>query len=760
MKDSRTLRMGARVLLLLVPGMATLLHVAKADPLSFTQISAGKSHTCAVDALGGVECWGWGRYGQVGNGSDTARSVPTSVSGISSFATRVRAGSYHSCAIVGGGVQCWGLNGSGQLGDGSTDIAYVPVPVVGLDQNVSDVASGGMSSCAIVAGSAMCWGDNTFGELGNGSISTMPSLVPQQVTGLTSGVTSVTLADTFACAVVNGGAKCWGRNDEGELGNGNTTSSSTPVDVVGLSSGVSAVSAHGKVACAIANGGVKCWGTGYYGELGDGNSISSSTPVDVTGLSRGVSEISAGDAFVCALRRTTAVLCWGGNGYGSLGYGGYQGSLIPVSAAIVGPGLHSLTTGGGQACVIVQGQAHCWGYNVNGQLGLGTSSESTDVPVNVIGMQDGATLVAASWTDACAIRNGTASCWGSNETGQIGDGTYTLRSTPVAVASLGTNVTAIAPNPSHSCAIAQGAAYCWGGSILGNGSFYESTTPVGVTGLDSNVTSIATGRAHACAIKNGAVMCWGYDTVGQLGDGYAHTYELAPVQVLGLSSGASTVTAGLAHSCAIVAGAAKCWGDNFDGEIGNGTTSAAITSPVGVLGMDSGVSQIVASDRYTCAIQNGGVWCWGKNDFGRLGTGDYADSATPASVVGLSSGASSISLGIYHACAILVDGRVECWGLNTSGELGSIVASFGSSSATPIDATTLPANVSQLALGQSSTCGIADGSVFCVGWNDYGQLGNGSVPYIFTPMPVVQNDGIFTNGFDSAGVQTPWSNAD
>jgi alpha-tubulin suppressor-like RCC1 family protein len=175
-----------------------------------TAIAAGQNHSCAI-VNGGVKCWGYNYYGQLGTGSFTSSSlVPAAVNGLTSGVTAIATGSNHSCAIVNGGVQCWGWNGLGQLGNNSSVDSSIPVQVSGLTSGVTAIAAGYYHTCAIVNGVAKCWGANIYGNLGNGSSSS--SLVPVQVSGLTSGVTAIASGQYHTCAIVNGGLQCWGIN--------------------------------------------------------------------------------------------------------------------------------------------------------------------------------------------------------------------------------------------------------------------------------------------------------------------------------------------------------------------------------------------------------------------------------------------------------------------------------------------------------------------------------------------------------------------
>jgi alpha-tubulin suppressor-like RCC1 family protein len=371
----------------------------------------------------------WFRMG--GTLSFHARFTPTS-------ATQLAVGTAHSCAIATGGwVLCWGRNQKGQLGDGTTSDRAVPGTVGGLSGGVVAVTAGTAHSCAVTSGGAVrCWGYNSAGQLGDGT--TADRWAPVTVTGLESGVVAVVAGGFHTCALTDGGAvRCWGYNSSGQLGDGSTTDKWTPVAVSGLASGVRAVAAGAFHTCALLNSGaVKCWGYNSYGQLGDGSAEARSLPVQVVGLANGVTGIAAGYSHTCAAISGGAVKCWGSNSNGQLGDGTTTDRPLPVPVA--GLGVATMVTAGNyHSCAVTSGGGlQCWGFNAAGRLGDGTTADRWS-PVGVSGLASGIAAVYAGGEHTCALTNGgAAECWGENASGQLGDGTTTVRLTPTATNGL------------------------------------------------------------------------------------------------------------------------------------------------------------------------------------------------------------------------------------------------------------------------------------------------------------------------------------
>jgi len=386
-------------------------------------LAAGYDYTCARLLAGELRCWGDGDSGKLGNGVPVRRLAAVEVSGLGPGVAAISAAEHHACALNAmGGVACWGDNQSGELGDGTSLPHPLPVGVKGLDSGMKAVATGGEFSCAVTRGNeVLCWGWNGVGQLGDGTRTSRA--VPGRVAN-GANIEMIALGSAHACGLrSNGGVVCWGFNAGGQLGDGGTETRLSPVAVVGLSAGMRAISAGTSHTCALTNtGGVKCWGQNIYGELGDGTTSNRLVPVDVTGLAAGVASIAVSESRTCALMESGVVKCWGAD------------RLTPGDAGEFGAPVTAITAGGSHNCALMaSGGMKCWGNNYYGQLGNGTDTNGED-PTDVVGFGSGVAMMEAGRTSTCAItEEGGAWCWGSNRYGQLGNGEAGYALTPQAV---------------------------------------------------------------------------------------------------------------------------------------------------------------------------------------------------------------------------------------------------------------------------------------------------------------------------------------
>jgi alpha-tubulin suppressor-like RCC1 family protein len=342
-------------------------------------------------------------------------------------------------------------------------IAIYPYSIASVStapSRATSIAAGGGHTCALrTTGAVYCWGYNYYGELGNNS--TTNSDVPVQVegvggTGLLSGIASIAAGGGHTCAVSTTGAVyCWGDNGYGDLGNNSTTNSDVPVQVEGvggsgLLSGIASIAAGLEHTCAVSTtGAVYCWGWNGLGELGNNSTTNSNVPVQVegvggSGLLSGIASIGAGDLHTCALSTTGAVYCWGWNVYGQLGNNSTTNSNVPVQVeGVAGTGLlsdiASIAAGVDHTCAVsTTGAVYCWGYNYYGELG-NNSTTNSDVPVQVVGVEgtgflSGSASIAAGGFHTCAVTTtGRIDCWGWNNKGQLGNNSTTNSLVPVEV---------------------------------------------------------------------------------------------------------------------------------------------------------------------------------------------------------------------------------------------------------------------------------------------------------------------------------------
>lgn len=363
----------------------------------------------------------------------------------------------------------------------------------------------------------------------------------------------------------------------------------------GALTGATQVATNGYTTCALVSGGdVDCWGT----------SVGSETAIPIAGVSGAVKVFANADYDICALLKTGHIKCWGVNGSGELGDDSTTNSSVPVEAV----GINNATalssgdvgTGKGDACALLKtGHIDCWGNNEDGELGNGTTTNSSvPVPVKTI---ENATQVESGSAETCALlETGTVDCWGTSIE-NVND--HITTPTPVEGVSGAIAISGERVFGKWCALLSNGGVDCW---TLGQ-------TATAVAGL-TNAKQITTGERAACALlTTSEIMCWGNDNSGELGNGTLKSE--APSIVQGIDDATYVVTNGGQTSCALLTtGGVDCWGSNYLGALGNGE-AAYSTTPQEVEGVTTAVqleaNSINAYDTPCVLMKNTEVECWG-----------------------------------------------------------------------------------------------------------------------------------------------------
>jgi LPXTG-motif cell wall-anchored protein len=667
-----------------------------------------------------------------------------------------------------------------------------------------------------------------------------------------TAVSALALGEAHTCAVRNGVLYCWGSGLNYRLGNNSTNDQLKPIKVLSTADftnngTVSAVAPGHQHTCAIEDGVAHCWGTEFSGALGLGSTIIQQTPAKVTSTNEfanngGVTALAVGAQHTCAIENGV-VFCWGSGTDGRLGNASTSSQNIPVRVHSTGGftnngTVSALSVGDTHACAIEGGAVYCWGRGTEGQLGNGANTEQpTPIKVSAAGgltNNGNVTSVATGFRHTCAVDSGEVFCWGLNwhptnpgalsdslrSGGQLGDGTNVAKNQPVKV--LSTNgmanngtVSAVAAGYAHTCATEGGVLYCWGSrsnNQLGDGNFVDNRrlSPVLVAGnsvfTNAGVTSVSVGFSsiHSCAVRNGVAYCWGMGSNGRLGHGTGDGRQtpekvFSPVIPVPSAPSITGVTSGFGQLSVSFTAPSSDGGNaisNYEYSTDDGTTwaprsPASASSPLVIGGLtnettytiklravndggpgasssgsvgtpsalwsNTAASTVAGGGTHSCAVSSGTLYCWGANGSGELGIGTntnatIAQRVTPANGFLNTGNVSVVKLGGNHSCAI-ESGVLYCWGFNDFGQVGD-----GTTTAqnTPVKVT--PGNgfansgtVSAVALGAQHTCAIEGGVVFCWGANGVGQLGDdSSTPNATAPVKVTPSNGFTNNGTVSA----------
>ena len=701
-----------------------------------TAVAAGYGHSLAIGSDGKLYAWGYNGQGQLGNGTyDYGSTSPVVVNlpaGVTP--TAVAAGGSHSLALGSDGkLYAWGRNDFGQLGDGTTNQQTTPV-IVNLPAGVTPtaVAAGSIHSLAIGSdGKLYAWGYNGSGELGNGTNNYGPNTTPT-VVNLPAGVTPTAVAagQSHSLAIGSDGKLyAWGYNGNGQLGDGTYNQQNTPV-IVNLPAGVTptAVAAGSSHSLAIGSDGkLYAWGYNGSGQLGDGSYNQQTTPASVSDLAYPIWLASSPNPSLLgnAVTVTATVI-------GNLPTGSVQ---FKDGAAVLG---EPVTLVDGRASISVSSLAlgvHALGADYSGDANNAAKSSQGPQFQRVVPSLN-QPQIAAGQSHSLEIRGSQLYAWGNNDQGQLGDGTTSRKTASVPVKlPAGVTPTAVAAGSSHSLAIGSDAKlYAWGYNgygQLGDGSYNQQTTPV-VVKLPTGVTptAVAAGSNHSLAIgSDGKLYAWGYNGNGQLGVVDPSCCQRNTPGVVNLPAGVTptAMAAGYGHSLAIGSdGQLYAWGGNGQGQLGDGTlnqrnTPALVNLPAGVTPV-----AVAAGSSHSLAIGfDGKLYAWGNNGQGQLGDGTTTQQTTPV-IVSLPAGVipTAVAAGEYHSLAMGSDGKLYAWGYNGSGQLGD---GTGSQQFTPVMVNLPGVAPTAVAAGTYHSLALgSDGKLYAWGNNYSGQLGDGT----------------------------------
>jgi alpha-tubulin suppressor-like RCC1 family protein len=697
------------------------------------QISMGRANENVLAIAQDGSLWGMGAnatYGQLGNGTTNALRVLTKI-GTDTNWRQVSMGTDHAVATrTDGTLWAWGRNNNGQAGQGNTTTAQYTSPIqIGTDTNWAWAVSGANHCVAVKTnGTLWAWGLNTSGQCGQGNTTTANYPAPTQVGTATNwsevGDGLYAGADFTLALRATGTLWSWGSNANGQLGVGSTTTGTTPAQIGSLNTWNRVVAGNAFAVATRTDGTLWIWGVNSSGQHGNGNLTQATSPVQSL-IGTDLDKIACGSEHVVATRTDGTLWTWGRNNLGQLGQGALntlQAANTPVkiseltgwdlvaasangSLATRSDGLHGwghnnqgqlsvlhrvakpLVPNFGRVIMAVTLNAQSYvlhedgsiwglGYNVNGSLGLGSSTVTTNTPVSIGSGSTWKRIAGGtSGTDAVffAIRSdGTLWGMGLNTASQLGDGTTTNRTT---LTQIGTDSdwSEIVSAGAHTVALKEdGTLWAWGANTngqLGDGTTTNRSTPVQI-GTDSDWKSIAASGSRTLALKqNGTLWGWGLNSSGQIGDN-STTQRNAPVQI-GTANDWRVITAGTTHSFGIKTnGTLWAWGANGSSQLGNGNTTNQ-PSPVQI-GTATDWRSISASGVYSIGTRaNGTLWSWGSSFVGRLGRANLGSTTTPTQV-GSSTAWADVqqNQNSNHTLVTAVDGKLWAFGSNAYGQIG------------------------------------------------------------------------------------------
>jgi alpha-tubulin suppressor-like RCC1 family protein len=724
---------------------------------ALTTVRVGAFGACGLDGDGRLYCWGDDTGGAVGLGAGSDGVIaPTTVGAPSDHWTAVATGGDHTCAIKDGEVYCWGENGNGEVrgnpgGTQPTPFKVPTSPSTALPASgFSQISAGGEHSCAIGDGQLWCWGaKEAIGQ----DVSFMERV------GTLADWSEVSAGKSHTCGISTSmGLLCFGRNDRGQLGQTDQQDRATPTAPAnGLPAGVPLhVAAGAGFTCAIMGtaatdtmGTLWCWGENGSKEVDDNNGMNPIVNAEHIGTAADWTQITAGLRRVCGLHGGHAY-CWGSNFFGGLGNGVWNISGGSINAADLGEAddieLGNSTNNGSYdelGCLSTGGHTKCWGQNNHGDLGAGIAANQTPRPVEVQSPNDHAwTHIVIGHRHSCGITDDrSVFCWGENADGEVtgvrGRGTQSAPCIPDEPCDQPLPILAAVPSADqvtdgwyYTCVRDGSAITCFGNDDHNQlGADGDIVRPVNAPGGEHWTTLLGGDRGNCGITDANKLYCWGWFYNGQALN--------TPTQLTdaNLQPSMLDVKVGNNFTCGVRSDHARiCWGQNNNAELGNGTqTDIGTPTPATLLPTIDAVA--VRSD-HACAIGDTDqhVACWGGANQSELGTTtNPMTTPNPVTDAGgqMLAGCTSVTTADGVSCAVCM-GKALCWGGDYDGELGrGMVLGMQDPHAAPV---ALPQSLTftEIASGTNHSCAVSmDGRLFCWGFGQHGELGDGShaLPY-------------------------------
>jgi alpha-tubulin suppressor-like RCC1 family protein len=719
---------------------------------TITSVSLGGSHSAAITSKGRIFTWGNNEFGQLGDGTSTSKNIPTEITSffnlnITEKISSISIGYSYSSAITSEGrIFTWGVNYSSVLGDGTTTHRYVPTDItnqfsLNTEEVIINVFFGSSHSGAITSqGRVFTWGLNNLGQLGVGESDYDSHPNPIEITNqfpLSEGelITEISLGVDHSSAITSEGRVfTWGYNSYGQLGDGTTTQRNIPTEITNqfvLLTGetVRSIFLGSEHSLAMSSyGRIYVWGRNSSGQLGDGTTTDRNIPKEITShfyldAEEVIKSISMGFSYSSGITSDGKIFTWGSNRQGQLGDGttterntpteitnNFNAVTIIQNFFPISETISDLSLGGNHSSAITsEGRLFTWGDNNNGQLGDGTT-EQTSIPKEIthqFSLNFGEKIISVSlgYNYSSAITSeGRIFTWGYNAYGQLGNSTTVSSKKPIEISSQfdmneGEIIKELSLGRYHSSAItSNGRVFVWGlnssGQLGNNLISYDSANsdPIEITnyfGLNDGelVISISMGSEHSIAYTSeGRIFTWGNNTYGQLGDGTTINKNI-PTEItsqFGLlpSENPIRISAGSNHNLLVTnLGRIFSWGKNNYGQLGDGTTDnrlfpREITNEF-ALNLDEIITEIYTGEDYSFVqTSQNRIYSWGFNETHVLTNNNYGQF-TPIEVTNsfsliMNEKIDLFSLGSTHASMITDNGRLFIWGMTQYDNLNTV----------------------------------------------------------------------------------------